>query len=796
MKKLSFSKLGRGYLLPLFKISLFLTIFTTAEVVFGQQPLSTKNVLYDWKYSPSDRISTNTLREEPDHIVEVPGATWLRIYFDGVELGSGSYIKLTSLTDGASQILDVDKMRQWSNSSAYFNGNRVKIQVFQPNRSTKVAFSIKSVDAGQPEATTFSQCGSTDDRIPSNDAAIGRIVPIGCTGWIIKNGKMVTAGHCVGSSSQILEFNVPTSNSNGDIVHPDPSDQYTITNVVEGSLDWAVFETLPNSETGLTAIDAQGKSFDVKQVSTAGTIRITGYGVDTGSSNQTQQTHTGPYSSSTSTKLYYNVDTEGGNSGSPVVDENTGYAIGVHTNGGCSPSGGNNSGTNARVAAFWQAMGLDTTDPEPCATTISSFPYSQSFESNIGSWTQYNDDDLDWTRNSGGTASDNTGPSSGADGSSYLYIEASGSNTGYPSKTATIGMPCFNVTSLTKPTLNFAYNMYGAAMGSLTVQTSTDGGATWANAWTISGNQGTDWKYATVNLPSSSGLSIRFRGITGSSWTSDIAIDQVSVKEAGSDPDPDPECDIISFDGITFSSYSNVDAGNYSQIDGTTVLLEDNTWRSIPLNYTITSNTILEFEFRSTSEGEIHGIGFDTDANAQSNRTFKVHGTQNWGISNFDNYSGTSWVSYSIPVGDFYTGSFNRLFFSNDNDAGSGNNSYFRNVSVHEGDCVPSVEARTIARSASKYIPVIGNEGNEDIENFGMQIYPNPVKHRLNIGLQNIEGTWDIKIMSVEGKVFLHRQGTASTGTISADLTDFPSGVYIISLSSDNGKIHQKVIKD
>ena len=36
---------------------------------------------------------------------------------------------------------------------------------------------------------------------------------------------------------------------------------------------------------------------------------------------------------------------QGGNSGSPVVHEETGEAIGVHTHGGCSETGGSNSGT-------------------------------------------------------------------------------------------------------------------------------------------------------------------------------------------------------------------------------------------------------------------------------------------------------------------------------------------------------------------------------------------------------------------------------------------------------------------
>ncbi len=38
-----------------------------------------------------------------------------------------------------------------------------------------------------------------------------------------------------------------------------------------------------------------------------------------------------------------------------------------------------------------------------------------------------------------------------------------------------------------------------------------------------------------------------------------------------------------------------------------------NTWKKIPVAYTITPNTILEFDFKSTAQGEVHGIALETD---------------------------------------------------------------------------------------------------------------------------------------------------------------------------------------
>jgi V8-like Glu-specific endopeptidase len=98
----------------------------------------------------------------------------------------------------------------------------------------------------------------------------------------------------------------------------------------------------------LMPLEAQGEGVRVaKSVPAVGdTVEITGYGVDSGSANQTQQFSSGPIKSVTqgSSRITYQADTEGGNSGSAVLSGGRGVAI--HTNGGCFTNGrGANSGT-------------------------------------------------------------------------------------------------------------------------------------------------------------------------------------------------------------------------------------------------------------------------------------------------------------------------------------------------------------------------------------------------------------------------------------------------------------------
>lgn len=139
-------------------------------------------------------------------------------------------------------------------------------------------------------------------------------------------------------------------------MQPHPDHQYPVEpSATQRSLgfgnDYSYFGLWPNSNTGLTAFQTQGSSFDIAAAPMASgqPVRVTGYGDVTPpvlmSWNRAQKTHTGQYLVFSGTVLGYAVDTTNSNSGSPVVLESTGRAIGIHTSSGCAVTGGNNWGT-------------------------------------------------------------------------------------------------------------------------------------------------------------------------------------------------------------------------------------------------------------------------------------------------------------------------------------------------------------------------------------------------------------------------------------------------------------------
>lgn len=288
-------------------------------------------------------------RMEPvyETVVGDEGATWLRVFFGPqTRILPGSQLRITSLLDGAVQLLDAETIVQWNHSTAYFNGDQVKIEILAGGGSSGNRITVDLLHAGLSGGATESICG-TDDRVLSSDPRAARLLSGGCTGWLI-NECFLTAGHCL--SNTVAQFNVPLSSSTGSLNHPPPSDQYSIDAASKQGIgggvgnDWGYFGVFDNSTTGLSALEAQGGARYGLATNMPGVsgqdIRITGYGVDSTpyEYNQVQQTNAGPFRELAGTTVRYETDTTGGNSGSAVHDLALDKAIGIHTHAGCDSS--------------------------------------------------------------------------------------------------------------------------------------------------------------------------------------------------------------------------------------------------------------------------------------------------------------------------------------------------------------------------------------------------------------------------------------------------------------------------
>jgi V8-like Glu-specific endopeptidase len=318
----------------------------------------------------------------------------VRILFDEVSLGDSSYVVLRSAADGGEQRFDAVTIEEWYRGSAVFNGSRVSVELFVAPGDENVSVGLRSVLAGGPPPDEFYTACGTDDRVGSTDNRVGRLFFGGCTAWRIGSGALLTAGHCADFDPDqagpmlpdltldlagVVEFNVPASNSNGMTVAANPNDQYPInvTNVQwrfdgEGQglgKDWCVFTVNRNANTLLLPHQVYGLPYRITREVPAlnETARVTGFGSDGGTANFTNQTSAGPFMGESNEAnadiwITHRVDTEGGNSGSPVLWDQMDLAYGIHTNGGCtSASGTSNSGTSFEVNALENAINGNAT---------------------------------------------------------------------------------------------------------------------------------------------------------------------------------------------------------------------------------------------------------------------------------------------------------------------------------------------------------------------------------------------------------------------------------------------------
>ena len=172
---------------------------------------------------------------------------------------------------------------------------------------------------------------------------------------------------------------------------------------------------------------------------------------------------------------------------------------------------------------------------------IDVYPYLQNFEFNPSiDWVTLAvgpDCSTEWYTTSG-PANNSTGASTANSGSSYLTASYDGC-TGTMEKI--IVSPTYDFTDLASPKFTFFYHLYGADIGTLELEISTDGGAIWDQVlWDISGQQQSQasdpWTEVEVDLSPYAGQSVLLRFVGNNNGElSAFSLDQFRVFDADND---------------------------------------------------------------------------------------------------------------------------------------------------------------------------------------------------------------------------------------------------------------------
>nr|WP_321221219.1 immunoglobulin-like domain-containing protein [uncultured Psychroserpens sp.] len=434
-----------------------------------------------------------------------------------------------------------------------------------------------------------------------------------------------------------------------------------------------------------------------------------------------------------------------------------------------------------------------------CSGGINSFPYTEGFENTLGAWTQSTADDINWTVDANGTPSNGTGPSSASQGSFYIYVEASGNNTGYPNKQAILNSPCFNLSALSEATFSFKYHQFGSSnMGSINLEASSDNGSSWSSIWNSTGNLGNTWLTANVDLAAYLGDSVqlRFNRITGGTWQADIALDDISLIEVGNTGNDG--CS----GGITSYPYSE---GFENTLGAWTQSSSDDLNWTVDANGTPSSGTgpssAIQGSYYIYVEASGNNTGYPTkqailnspcfDLSGQTSATFSFnyhqYGSTNMGTINLEasDDNGVSWISVWNSSGNLGN-SWQSTSVNLSAYAGSSVQLRFNRITGNTWQADIAIDNVNMSTGSSKDVTSKGEvEVIDDII-----LFPNPVKGNI-LNVKTTYNNLTYEIYNTIGQL-------VSKGEIkndSLDISGLDGAIYQIRFTAENETFTKRFIK-
>lgn len=280
--------------------------------------------------------------------------------------------------------------------------------------------------------------------------------------------------------------------------------------------------------------------------------------------------------------------------------------------------------------------------------------------------------------------------------------------------------------------------------------------------------------------------------------------------------DAQTEQDSIDFVKISFAQF-NTGANDYVRIyDGATEndpLLGEFSGNTLPGDITSTSNVVL-VTFSSVGTGEGFLIEYNTDPAefcSGAQEFSEPSGTITDGSGSFYyNNSATCIFMINHPEAIKYTLDFTDFITEEGEDILSIYNGSQQLIGEYSGNTLPpTIEVETsnifmmwgtnatVNSEGWALDYIIDGVGIEENSFENLSIYPNPTTGQLNVKFDmEASGVIDVKLMSINGQIVKQDvlEGFSGSYSNSFDLSDQAKGVYLLSITSEKGKIDKKIV--
>jgi hypothetical protein len=107
-------------------------------------------------------------------------------------------------------------------------------------------------------------------------------------------------------------------------------------------------------------------------------------------------------------------------------------------------------------------------------------------------------------------------------------------------------------------------------------------------------------------------------------------------------------------------------------------------------------------------------------------------------------------------------------------------------VTITDGNGCSNVSVPTV-------VTVNDCAGIEENSNNTFVVYPNPANETINVTFSNLSDNGTVQLFTAEGKVIESKE-ISNSMTATFDVVNLTSGVYYVVITSDNGRVSQKVI--
>ncbi|NHF59799.1 T9SS type A sorting domain-containing protein, partial [Flavobacteriaceae bacterium TP-CH-4] len=146
---------------------------------------------------------------------------------------------------------------------------------------------------------------------------------------------------------------------------------------------------------------------------------------------------------------------------------------------------------------------------------------------------------------------------------------------------------------------------------------------------------------------------------------------------------------------------------------------------------------------------------------------------------------------FSIPVGEYFTGSYNNMVFSADKDSGgSSQESFFRNIVLTDsgGSLVGRGLGETNFESSS--------DANLSPTTKTISVFPNPTSGTLQLDLNNFMGqSLEVNVLSTsQQRLMTHQFGKNHASIELLDISRLTDGIYYLVFESSGNLAHRTVV--